>query len=83
MGSADNAVNGVPACADSWLLQTIARDTWNFSGYMTSDCDADSDVFVSHNYTKTAEEAVAKILHGVHRLRGYIFVSIWTCLTEI
>eukprot|EP01048_Picozoa_sp_COSAG05_P018557 COSAG05_NODE_2733_length_2714_cov_13.830210_1_plen_181_part_00 len=64
MGSADNAVNGVPACADSWLLQTVARDTWNFSGYVTSDCDADSDVFVSHNYTKTAEEAVANILHA-------------------
>ena len=29
---------------------------------VTSDCDADSDVFNSHHYTKTAEEAVAVIL---------------------
>jgi beta-D-xylosidase 4 len=31
------------------------------SGYVTSDCDADSDVFFSHHYTATPEEAVAAI----------------------
>ena len=28
-----NAVNGVPTCADDWLLQTVARDQWQFDGY--------------------------------------------------
>jgi beta-glucosidase-like glycosyl hydrolase len=59
-----NALNGVPTCADPWLLETVARDAWQFDGYVTSDCDADSDVFVSHNYTRTADEAVGQILHA-------------------
>ncbi len=31
---------------------------------MTSDCDADSDVFYSHHYTATPEEAVRVILRA-------------------
>merc|ERR1712159_493466 len=33
-----NAVNGVPSCANDWLLTTVARETWQFDGYITSDC---------------------------------------------
>ncbi len=57
-----NAVNGVPSCANEWLLGTLLRDSWNFDGYVTSDCDADSDVFNSHHYTDTPAEAVAAIV---------------------
>jgi beta-glucosidase-like glycosyl hydrolase len=59
-----NAINGVPSCANNWLLQEVARDNWNFDGYITSDCDADSDVFNSHHFTKTAEEAVRDVLRA-------------------
>lgn len=38
--SAYNAVNGTPAVADSFLLDTLARRTWGFGGYVTSDCGA-------------------------------------------
>jgi beta-D-xylosidase 4 len=31
---------------------------------MPSDCDADSDVFYQHNYTKTPEEAVRDVLRA-------------------
>jgi beta-glucosidase-like glycosyl hydrolase len=51
-------VNGVPSCANSWLLKDVARGDWAFDGYITSDCDADYDVFYRHHYTKTPEEAV-------------------------
>ena len=27
-----NAVNGVPSCANSWLLDTVARKEWGFDG---------------------------------------------------
>jgi len=59
-----NAVNGVPSCANDWLLRTVARDAWGFDGYVTSDCDADDDVFSSHHYTDTAEEAVKAVLEA-------------------
>jgi hypothetical protein len=59
-----NAVNGKPSCANDWLLQTVARENWNFDGYITSDCDADADVFRSHHYTATPEEAVRDVLRA-------------------
>ena len=30
-----NAVNGVPMCANNFLLKTVMRDTWGFDGYIT------------------------------------------------
>eukprot|EP00928_Gymnodinium_smaydae_P002319 TRINITY_DN10828_c0_g5_i1.p1 TRINITY_DN10828_c0_g5~~TRINITY_DN10828_c0_g5_i1.p1 ORF type:complete len:818 (-),score=103.93 TRINITY_DN10828_c0_g5_i1:292-2631(-) len=59
-----NAINGVPSCANDWLLTDVARNSWGFDGYITSDCDADSDVFAEHHYTKTPEETVQKVLHA-------------------
>ncbi|KAK0732205.1 glycoside hydrolase superfamily [Lasiosphaeris hirsuta] len=38
-----NAVNGVPACANSYLIDTILRKHWNWTDenqYVVSDCDA-------------------------------------------
>ena len=42
----------------------MARDQWQFDGYITSDCDADANVFSTHHYTATPEEAVADVLHA-------------------
>ena len=38
--SAYNAVNGVPASADFFLLNDLLRKQWGFEGYVVSDCDA-------------------------------------------
>ena len=46
---ADNAVNGVPSCANDWLLTTLLRDSWGFDGYVTTDCDAADDVYNAHH----------------------------------
>ncbi|KAI1619185.1 xylan 1,4-beta-xylosidase Talaromyces emersonii [Exophiala viscosa] len=46
-----NAVNGVPSCANSYLLQTLLRDTWGFSnydGYVSADCDSVVNVWEPH-----------------------------------
>ena len=56
------SINGVPSCANSWLLDTVARKSWSFDGYITSDCDAVANVVSPHRYVKTAEEAVAATL---------------------
>ena len=51
-----NSVNGVPSCANKYLLQTILREHWNWTDsnqYITSDCDAVLDVSASHHYAPT------------------------------
>ena len=57
-----NAVNGVPSCANEYLMQTILRDHWNWTesnNYITSDCEAVLDVSANHNYTETNAEGTA------------------------
>ena len=51
-----NSVNGVPACASTYLLQTILREHWNWTShnqYITSDCEAVLDVSANHHYAAT------------------------------
>lgn len=71
-----NAVNGIPTCADPYLLQTVLRDFWGWNEttqWVTSDCDAVQNIFnasswnvpkYGHNYTATPEEAVADALNA-------------------
>ncbi|SPE22524.1 Xylan 1,4-beta-xylosidase [Candidatus Sulfopaludibacter sp. SbA3] len=54
-----NAVDGVPACANTDLLQKHLRGDWGFQGYIVSDCGAISDIFRGHKYKPTAAEASA------------------------
>jgi len=58
-----NAVNGIPSCLDP--LMKAARESWNFTGYVTSDSDAVEDAWKRHGYVKTAAEASClAIKHG-------------------
>ena len=57
--SAYNAINGVPAPADKWLLTDLLRDQWGFQGYVVSDCDAVGDIVGGHHYASTREQAAA------------------------
>lgn len=63
-----NAVNGVPTCADDWLLNDVLRDHWNWTstsegfGYVTSDCDAIQNVFLPHRWADSREAAAADSL---------------------
>lgn len=59
-----NAVNGVPACANSDLLDTRLRKEWGFGGYVVSDCWAITDIQQGHGYAKTPEEAAAAALRA-------------------
>ena len=35
--SISHSINGIPACANKKLLTDIARQEWNFTGYIVSD----------------------------------------------
>ena len=56
-----NAIYGVPACADAFLLTDILRRQWGFEGYIVSDCDAIHNIWNQrdHHYVATPEEAAA------------------------
>jgi beta-glucosidase len=54
-----NSVNGVPACANSVLLDDYLRRKWRFTGYVVSDCDAIDEILSEHHYTKNIAEAAA------------------------
>jgi len=54
-----NAINGEPACANSFLLQDSLRKSWGFQGYVVSDCGAITDIYGGHKYAKTIAEAAA------------------------
>ncbi len=54
-----NAVNGVPSCCNSYLLQTILREEWGFTGHVVSDCGAIADISEHHKYAEDYPEAAA------------------------
>jgi beta-glucosidase len=54
-----NALDGKPACAQPKLLQEHLRDSWDFKGYVVSDCGAASDISAHHHYVESMPQAMA------------------------
>lgn len=48
----------IEASANTWLLQTIARDAWNFDGYVTADVSGSIDAFVRYLIAKVTERDI-------------------------
>ena len=61
-----NAVNGVPGCASTDLLQKRLRDQWGFEGYVVSDCGAIGDIYRNHKYVRHAGCSVGRGRQGGH-----------------
>ena len=57
--SAYNRVDGKSATASPFLLTELLRKRWGFTGHVVSDCDAVSDIWMTHKLVATPEEAAA------------------------
>ncbi|KAF2878576.1 glycosyl hydrolase family 3 N terminal domain-containing protein [Massariosphaeria phaeospora] len=56
-----NRVNGTPACASEYLMQTVLREHWNWTqhdNFIVSDCNAVHNIYADHKWVKTAAQAV-------------------------
>jgi len=51
-----NEVNGIPACANRYLLTTILREEWGFEGVVASDYNALQEL-ITHGIAADEEEA--------------------------
>lgn len=59
-----NALNGIPTCANEWLLKSLLREEWGFSGYVTSDCGALGCIVHGHHYATDPAQASAMAMNA-------------------
>jgi beta-glucosidase len=62
MMGAYNRLNGVPCCANHWLLTELLREEWGFDGFVVSDCAALTNIDEEHGWTEKKAETAAKAL---------------------
>jgi len=48
---AGNQHGAIPSCANKYTMTDLARTTWGFNGYITSDCGAADGVGGAHQYS--------------------------------
>jgi len=54
-----NKINGVPSCANHWMLTDTLRKQWNFTGFIISDCGAVGDISTGQHYAADDEHSSA------------------------
>ena len=60
-----NAYKTQPCCGNDILMNSILRNDWGFTGYVTSDCGAIDDFYQRHKTHPDAESAAADaVLHS-------------------
>lgn len=57
-----NRTNDEACCASQLLLNKILRQEWGFTGHVTADCTALTDIHQNHKLTKDAAESAALAL---------------------
>ncbi|KAF7913403.1 hypothetical protein EAE99_010624 [Botrytis elliptica] len=62
-----NAVNGIPSCANRYLLHAMLRDHWGWKKpcqWVTSDCAAVTNIYNDHHYVNGSVNAAAVALNA-------------------
>jgi beta-glucosidase len=78
-----SSVDGVPDCANSFLLQTTLRQKWGFTGYVVSDCGAIDDIYSHHHYASSEAEAAADAVKaGCDITCGTEYASLTDAVTQ-
>jgi beta-glucosidase len=54
-----NAVNGIPASANGWLLTDVLRKEWGFAGFVVSDYGSVGGILEKHLVASTERDAAA------------------------
>lgn len=54
-----SAINGQPACANTFLMQDTLRRDWKFTGVVVSDCGAVRDIATAHKFARNMVEGSA------------------------
>jgi beta-glucosidase len=52
-----NEIDGIPVHINHWLLDTVLRKEWGFTGYVTSDGEALQMLYATHHVAADKEEA--------------------------
>jgi beta-glucosidase len=60
--AAYNAINGIPAVANRWLLGDVLRRGWGFQGFVVGDCGAVGDLVGGHRLVSSPASAAARAL---------------------
>lgn len=62
--SAYNSLNGVPCCANRWLLTDLLRNQWGFQGYVVTDCGGIGQIHYGHHYVKSIPAACGSAIRA-------------------
>ncbi|NVM55305.1 MAG: glycoside hydrolase family 3 C-terminal domain-containing protein [Candidatus Helarchaeota archaeon] len=83
-----NRLNGIPCCANKFLLQNLLRDEWGFDGYVVSDCGAIMWNRFRHKFFGSlAQSAAWSVKNGCDLNCGFAYKFLvravkWGYLTE-
>ncbi|OJJ42779.1 hypothetical protein ASPZODRAFT_2119063 [Penicilliopsis zonata CBS 506.65] len=79
-----NGVDGIPSCANEYLLRDMLRETYNFTGeynYVVADCDAVANIYSPHSFTDSTAAAAAVALNaGTDLDCGYTYRNLTQAL---
>ena len=56
-------LNGIPATGNSWLLDDVLRQTWNFDGFLVSDAQAVHNL-LTHGFAENLTDAGVRAIHA-------------------
>ncbi|KJD34387.1 beta-glucosidase [Tamlana nanhaiensis] len=74
-----NSTNGMPCCANTYLINDVLKDKWQFDGHIVTDCGALEDFYNTpsnggHGIAKSKAEAAAMALKsGINLNCGGIY----------